>query len=797
VRPSSFALAWAFASIGFSSPLIAQTGAPPPESATELLAPVMIEFVAAPLRDEERPASTTKVVLDLVVDETGNVGAVTVVESAGALDSHAVEAARRFRFEPARRAGVPVAVTIRYAYVFEPKQPEKPATTAAPAPVAEPGADDQLGTVAAEPAPPPPPVPDEIPEFEGTARVEAPPSDVTRRELEPETIRRIPGTRGDVLKSVEVLPGVARPSDGGDPILRGAASYESKTYLNGTPVPFLYHLGGLASFMSPYLVERLELRPSNFSVRYGRVSGGIVEVRARDPESPRLRAAVDLSLIDSSAYVEFPIGERAGFAAAARRSNLDFFFEEFVPEDAYSVVAAPVYYDYQGIGRIDLGSNTRLRLLAYGSRDSIELFIEDADDDPAFAGNIQGSLASHRVAVELESQSGAVSASVSATLGHIDMSQHIGELEQTLSGPELYARGELGLELWSNLRLTVGADAWAYFYDGIYRGPVPGQIEGDPKDALPFGGGRLVSGEDNSIDALNAGAYVELAYRPFEPLLLTPGVRVDRYGAFTYTSVDPRLAARYELSANTALKAGVGSFTQAPEFWQAIEMVGNPDLDPYRAIHTSAGVEQRVGEAVELGVEGFYKYLPNVVVATPNRERPFYTNDGKGRVYGAEFSAEARWLENGLGYLAYTLSRSERQDIEGGYRLFESDQTHILSLLASQGLGAGWEIGLRFRLVSGNPTTPITGAVYDARSGLYVPTFGATNSARNPTFHQLDLRVEKAFVAGPLTLTAYADVQNVYNAENREGTRYSFDYRENEAVTGLPFFPSLGLRGEL
>jgi len=185
------------------------------------------------------------------------------------------------------------------------------------------------------------------------------------------------------------------------------------------------------------------------------------------------------------------------------------------------------------------------------------------------------------------------------------------------------------------------------------------------------------------------------------------------------------------------------------------------------------------------------------VVATPNRERPFYTNDGKGRVFGGEFSAEARWIENGLGYLAYTLSRSERRDIEGDYRLFESDQTHIFSLLVSQGLGAGWEVGVRFRLVSGNPTTPITGAVYDARSGLYVPTFGATNSARNPTFHQLDLRVEKAFVAGPLTLTAYADVQNVYNAENREGTRYSFDYRENEAVTGLPFFPSLGLRGEL
>jgi hypothetical protein len=468
-----------------------------------------------------------------------------------------------------------------------------------------------------------------------------------------------------------------------------------------------------------------------------------------------------------------------------------------VPDDAYSVVAAPVYYDYQAIGRVDLGANTRLRLMTYGSRDSIELFIDEPKDDPAFAGNIQGHLASHRVAVELESHSAAVTGSVSATLGFIDLVQHFGELEQTIGGPELYARGELGIELAPSLRLSFGADAWAYFYEGIYRGPVPGQLEGDPKEALPLGGERLVSAEDRGIDEVDPGAYVELAYRPFDSLLITPGVRVDYFSAFDAVTVDPRIAARYELSARTTLKAGVGSFTQPPEFWQALAGVGNPNLDPYRAIQTSAGVEQRFGDSIELGVEGFYKHLLDVVLATPNREAPFYSNDAEGRVFGAELSLEARWPREGYGYLAYTLSRSERSDSDGNYRLFDADQTHILSLLGTQGLGAGWEVGLRFRLISGNPVTPITGAVYDARSGLYVPTFGRTNSARNPSFHQLDLRVEKAFDLGLVTLTAYADVQNVYNAQTREGISYSFDYSESEAVTGLPFFPSLGLRGEL
>jgi hypothetical protein len=545
------------------------------------------------------------------------------------------------------------------------------------------------------------------------------------------------------------------------------------------------------------MVERLEVYPSNFSVRYGRVAGGIIEVRAKDPESSRLRAVVDLNLIDSSAFVEVPLGEHAGVSAAARRSNLDFFFEQFVPEDAYSVVAAPVYYDYQAIGRLDLGDDTRLRLLTYGGSDSLELFIDDAGDDPALAGQIEGRIATHRAGVELESRAHGVTASLSATAGYLDMLFHLGELRQQLAGWEFILRAELGVELSERLELKVGSDTLAYLYDGTYHGPVPGQIEGDPRDSLPNGAQRLVSDRDDGIDAANPGGYVELAYRPVDALLIAPGVRVDYFGAFRAFAIDPRLSTRYELGPSTTLKAGVGSFSQVPEFWQALDSVGNPNLDPYRAIQTSAGVEQRFGDAVELGVEGFYKHMIDVVLATPNREAPFYTNDGAGRIYGGELSVEARWPYDGFGYLAYTLSRSERRELDGRYRLFDADQTHILSLTSSQGLGKGWEVGLRFRLISGNPMTPITGSVYDARTGLYVPTFGATNTARNPAFHQLDLRVEKSFQLGRLTLAAYADVQNVYNAKNQEGIRYSYDYRESEVVTGLPLFPSIGLRGEL
>ena len=57
--------------------------------------------------------------------------------------------------------------------------------------------------------------------------------------------------------------------------------------------------------------------------------------------------------------------------------------------------------------------------------------------------------------------------------------------------------------------------------------------------------------------------------------------------------------------------------------------------------------------------------------------------------------------------------------------------------------------------------------------------------------------MEKGFDIGAGKLGVYLDVQNVYAAENAEGFTYSYDYREREPTTGSPFFPNLGLRGEL
>jgi outer membrane receptor for monomeric catechols len=174
-----------------------------------------------------------------------------------------------------------------------------------------------------------------------------------------------------------------------------------------------------------------------------------------------------------------------------------------------------------------------------------------------------------------------------------------------------------------------------------------------------------------------------------------------------------------------------------------------------------------------------------------------YDNKGSGRVIGLELVARHEFTNKFSGWLAYTLSRSTRHDsMATEDRLFDYDQTHILAVLGSYLLPRNWQVGGRFRLVSGNPITPVTGAVFNASNDRYDPTYGKVNSDRLPLFHQLDLRVDKRWIYQQWILNLYLDIQNVYNHANVENYDYNFNYRKSNPQQGLPILTILGVKAE-
>ncbi|MCS6798331.1 MAG: TonB-dependent receptor [Myxococcota bacterium] len=785
-------------------------------AAPELVPPRLARFAEAEMPPGVNPQDLPRSVeLELVVAPDGSVREARVVQSGGeAFDAAALTAAQELRFEPATRDGRPIAARIRFRYVFELRQAPPPNQVPAAAADGSSGAQTESSSVSAAPpepdaaaVPEPPPPETRLEEedaeaFGARARVRAPPREAVRRTLGAEEIVRVPGTRGDALRVVELLPGVARPPFGAGVLLvRGAAPSDSQVYFEGAPVPLLYHFGGLTSFVPSRLLDRIDFFPGNFSVRYGRKLGGVLEVSARDPATDGASAVLDVNLIDASALVQTPIGAQAGLAVAARRSYVDFFFENVVPGELFDVVAAPVYWDYQLVGAWRPAAGQRLRLLAYGSSDAFRVvFDEPAFDDPAASGNLDLVTAFHRVQLEWSRRLlPTVDQELTLTAGPTRLDFGLGEaIAFRLRTWLLQARSEWRVRLSPTVRLLAGLDMQWLPFTVRYVGPPVMQGEGSGRAQDPLATmERVQSLGEGSV--YRPACYLESDLRPTRSLQLVLGLRLDWFDEIRSWAYDPRLVAIWSGLEATRIKAALGVFSQPPEFQESAPQLGNPALLPLRALHVGLGVERDVAEGIDVGAELFFKSLSRRVVDTPPGSWPRLDNAGVGRIAGLELSARVRPTgRRWFGLFSYTLSRSERRDRPGqGWRLFDFDQPHILSAAAVYRLGYGWEVGATFRLVSGNPQTPITGAVYDANADVYVPVYGAINSARAATFHRLDVRVEKQWSWDARALAVYLDVQNVYNATNPEGSFYNYDFSERYDVPGLPILPSIGVRGEL
>ncbi len=769
------------------------------------------------------------------------------------LDAAALAAARSFTFEPATRDGTPIPARIRYEHVFpEREAPPPPPANAAIGGIAldretgkplagadvvvttdagaalrtktdatgafriegiAPGAvhvvvsaaghvperlDETLeaGTITEaklrlEPAPDPE-------AFVATARVEAPPREVTRRTLSREELTRVAGTRGDPLRAVELLPGVSRMAlGGGPPILRGANQYDSQVFLEGAPVPILYHMGGLTSFVHARLLESVDVYPSNFSVRYGRKVGGVVEARIRDPRSDGFHAIGEASFLDTSLLVETPIGKDFAVLAAARRSNIDAVLNSAASTADLAITAAPVYWDYQAVAAWKPTDADRLRVLAYGSSDRMALVLgKPAEVDPAVRGAFDLHEVFHRAQLGYRHRwAGGSEQNTELTYGRYDGRGVFGTLGTSdFAIDTVQGRSEWTAVASPAVRLTAGLDLLGNRFVGSYRGIPATTGEGD-REVAPSQQGRIAI--DASTWVLLPGAYLEAGVRPFRDLLITPGVRADYNDQIQRGSVDPRLSARLDVSEHTALKAGAGRFSQSPDERFAVDGIGNPALRMTRATHASAGVEQKIGDSVSASVEGFAKWIDDAVTGAPEGRAPYFVNSQRGRIFGGELLVRVRPTGRFFGFLSYTLMRSERRDDGQPWRLFDRDQPHILNATGTYRLGRGWELGASVRLTSGTPYTPVTSATYDATSDTYAARFGRAMSARNPAFSRLDVRVQKTWTFTHWSAAVYLDVQNVLNAPNREGFAYSYDYRERTGARGLPILPILGLRGEL
>jgi TonB dependent receptor len=266
------------------------------------------------------------------------------------------------------------------------------------------------------------------------------------------------------------------------------------------------------------------------------------------------------------------------------------------------------------------------------------------------------------------------------------------------------------------------------------------------------------------------------------------------------TALEPRLAVRYAMSSRVLFKAAFGKYRQAAQPEDASASFGNSTLGSARATHLLFGGAFELSRTVTVETTVFHTSSTGLVVRNPSSSpliAQALVNGGEGRSYGAQFLLRRELGAGFFGWVAYTILRSERKDSStSDYRLFDYDQTHVLTALASYELGRGFDLGVRGRFATGYPRTPVIGSYFDSRTATYQPLLGAKNSIRIPDFVELDVRLSKRFKLPKSSLELYLDVQNVTNRDNPEEIAYNADYTQKRYIEGLPLLPVLGAKWE-
>jgi TonB family protein len=629
-------------------------------------------------------------------------------------------------------------------------------------------------------------------------REERPPAAATVVELTDDELTRVAGTLGDPTRVVASLPGVARSPFGlGYFVVRGAQLDNTGFFIDGHPAVFLYHLLGGPGVIHPQLVGRLSFYPGGYPAQYGRVASAAIAVETRDPERDRFHLDLEMDLFKAGLLMSTPFDDGKGVATVAVRRS---YFDLLLPLINDDIDVS--YTDYQLRASYDFSERVRGRVVALGAVDKVSA-AGVATADGGGKSTTDFGLGFHRLNVAFDfdlAKTLTLSESAMFEYDFID-NRRVAEGDDPIEAvTSAYVAQLLSIARWrpeAGFGLDGGLDvAWLKARAdlrvpsappiGDPRPPIfnpvtyPSQLDAPYLSVAPFASGEVTLGG----------------------LRLLPGLRVnvDQQAGRWVTTADPKFAFRWQVDPDWTVKGMAAIAHQPPQLFQIAEPFGDAGIPPVEGRQTSLGFEWAPDAGWFVSLEGFYQHLDHLVrpssrLASEDGEfgRVYWDDDLEGRAYGAEVLIRKElggWVH---GWLSYTLSRAERLRPPAGWGLFEFDQTHVLNLAWTFRLGRGWSLGTRFQLASGNPYYPIVSATYDADRDAHIPTY-ATSPSRLPAFHRLDLRLDRTIRYETWMLELFLDIQNVYNAQNQESPRYSYDYRIRTTGVSLPILPTLGFR---
>lgn len=622
---------------------------------------------------------------------------------------------------------------------------------------------------------------------------------ISSKSLSPMEIRSSPGSAEDIFRVIQSMPGVsAAGGKSANLVVRGGSPDENRTLLDNIEIYNPLHFArsgssmGVISIINPSLLEGVDFLTGGFPAKYGDNLSSVFEMRLKEGNRTHMNTDMNVNLAGFGLLVDGPLPGNGSLVFSGRRGFFDLI------TSAMNRPAAPQYWDFVGKVTYNFGPKHKLSLIGFYYLDLFEKsgatvasssnanrnydFISRDDFGSAIGFNWR----------YLFSSNGYMLTTAAVTTNGWK-SLFGTESEPRLNGDDIMER-EIHFKSELTYKINTAAEIkTGLFWKGINSDHFVWKAADTTRTGFLIPSDTIVY---HPSPTYKSGGFVQGIWHPIERLSLNAGLRADLFEFTGKTKISPRLGMSYYLMDKTTLNAAYGHFYQSPEAYQVAQDSANLSLQSSRAIHYIAGLEHLFKSDTKFSVEVYHKELDDLFVGSDTSN--ILSNSGTGYARGVEFYIQKKMNKNLVGSVAYTYSLSKRRD--SGHLPeynFEYDRPHNFTLVGGYKLSGKWQIGAKFQYASGNPYTPVVGAVQKGSKWYVVD--GDYNSARYPDYHRLDIRIDRRFHFRNWMLSVYLDLWNAYNRDNVNSYRYNVDAAgliTREATYDFPMLPIFGISAQ-
>ena len=617
----------------------------------------------------------------------------------------------------------------------------------------------------------------------------------------------MPDVSYDLAGYLVTLPGVVSTGDrGGQLFIRGGTPTQNLVLVDGMRVFQPFHIVGFYSAFPADIVSYADVYAGGFNARYGGRISSVIDIKTINGNKEKLTYSASIAPFLSGFNISIPV--RPGDTSliiSARESIIDRVSPTVLGQDLpfrfgdryvklHSYLNQTSSMTFTALTTSDEGN------LGIGSTDGEDAFRKSTWKNKAFGGKYTYIPQESAVMTEL--------------------SVYYSSLESRYRPTE----NEIRTSDVSDLNMNIG---FAYLLG-------PSQIHFGIFGNTNFFDYKLGSlGTEGKSGVTSVGSFIEGQFPIGNVLRVEPGVRLEIFSRGLHNTVSPRARIIY-------LPRGSGSHHQfsiaGGVYYQQIVGLNNeqdvsdvftvwsasPNNTPVpKAVHLIAGWKGRPRPWLELTLEGYRKNLSDlsfpVFGDAINKVAEFSKVDGFAQGVDAKIEVTRQDLFLSLSFSHSRVEYQRKAQLSTGVfrpnfgsasRLEAAtfnpphDRREQVNAMAQYRFGSN-KASIRWQFGSGLPFTQVNGYYTDLGSSLnpnnqnYVTASGGTNvsrsdlyGARLPTYHRLDITLERSFSIKTASITAMAGVINVYDRNNI----FEYNVFSGGRVDQLPIIPSLGIR---